>query len=83
MHQAEQKRLLDLENVTVEKFFFDTYLPRIKTLIKRPDQLHDDTNFKLWMGPKTNKQSGYFNTPTLHAPKVTVSTPPGGSAMMA
>lgn len=47
----EEKKRRELENVTVEKYFTDTYLPTIKTHRKNLKDLHDESHFRLWLAP--------------------------------
>lgn len=49
-HLQEQKRI-ELENVTLERFFYDTYWPTVPTYRKPGSQLHDESHFKLWIAP--------------------------------
>lgn len=48
--QAERKQKA-LENVTADRFFYDTYWPTVPTSRKHGSQIHDESHFKLWLAP--------------------------------
>lgn len=47
----EEKKRREVENITVERFFTDTYLPTVKTHRKNPEKIHDEAHFRLWLAP--------------------------------
>jgi integrase len=49
--QQEERQRKELDNITAKRFFYDTYWPTIPTHRKEGSQLHDETHFRLWLGP--------------------------------
>lgn len=49
--QQEERLRKERDNITAERFFYDTYWPTIPTHRKKGSQLHDETHFRLWLGP--------------------------------
>lgn len=49
--QQDERLRKERENITAERFFYDTYWPTIPTHRKEASQLHDETHFRLWLGP--------------------------------
>ena len=49
--QEEEKEKQKKGAVTVEDFFYDTYLPKVKPDRKGPGRLKDEGHFSLWLSP--------------------------------
>lgn len=49
--EEEERTRREVENITVERFFTDTYLPTVKTHRKNPEEIHDEAHFRLWLSP--------------------------------